>query len=79
MGEIERFEDSALSPQKRAIIEEAFEAAWAEVESRFIGEEDRKYARTKLAGIIQMIARQKIVSAYHLTNAALVVFGRQLD
>jgi hypothetical protein len=79
VGEIELFQDSALSPQKRAIIEEAFEAAWAEVESRFIGEEDRKYARTKLAGIVRMIARQKIVSPQLLTDTALAVFNRQSD
>ena len=79
MGEIELFQDLALSPQKRAIIEEAFEVAWAEVENRFIGEEDRNYARTKLAGILSMIARQQIGSSHQLRDAAVAVFERQSD
>jgi hypothetical protein len=73
------FDDATLSPEQRVVVVEAFEAAWAEVKSRFEGEEERKYARTKLAGIMRMIARQEIVDCQHLTDAALVVFERHLD
>ena len=72
-------EDATLSPQQRAVVAAAFEAAWAEVKGRFEGEDQRKYARTKLAGIVRMIARQEIVDRQHLTDAALLVFGRHLD
>jgi hypothetical protein len=69
-------DDATLSPQQRAVVVAAFEAAWAEVKSRVESEEGRKHARTKLAGIVRMIARQEIVDCQHLTDAALVVFGR---
>ena len=65
--------------EQRAVVLEAFEAAWAEVKSRFAGEEDREYAPTKLAGIMRMIARQEIVDCQHLMDAGLVVFERHLD
>lgn len=70
--------DATLSPQQRAVVVAAFEAAWTEVKSRFEGEEERKYARTKLAGLVRMIARQEIVDCQHLTDATLLVFGRHL-
>ena len=72
-------DDATLSAEQRAVVLEAFEAAWAEVRSRFAGEEARNYARTKLAGIVRMIARQEIVDSQRLTDSALLVFGRHLD
>ena len=79
MDAADLFDDATLSPEQRALVVEAFEAAWAEVKSRFEGEEERKYARTKLAGIMRMIARQEFVDCQHLTDAALDVFARHLD
>ena len=79
MDETDLLADPAISPGKRQVIEEAFEAAWSEIQNRFLVEEDRKYARRKLAGILRMIARQQIVSAQHLADAALIVFRRHVD
>ena len=79
MDAADLFDDATLSPEQRVVIVEAFEAAWAEVKSRFESEEGRRHARTKLAGLVRMIARQEIVDCQHLTDAALVVFERHLD
>jgi hypothetical protein len=71
-------DDARLSAEQRAAALDAFQTAWAEVKSRFEGEEDWRFAQTKLAGIVRLIARQGIIDSQHLADAALVVFTRHL-
>ena len=79
MDATDLLDDATLSPQQRAVVVAAFEAAWAEIKSRFESEEGRRHARTKLAGIVRLLARQDIVDCQHLTDPASAGFGGRSD
>ena len=71
-------ESAPHSPETFAILSQALETAWSEVEPRFISPEAREAARLRLSGIILMLARDNICDAERLQSAGVRVFSRDL-
>jgi hypothetical protein len=70
-------EDADHTPEKLAVVSEAFEQAWREIQVGYASDATRKEARVRLAGIILMLARDKPLDAERLKSAALKVMSRE--
>jgi hypothetical protein len=73
-------EDADHAPETLAVVSEAFERAWREIQVGYARDATRKEARVRLvrlAGIILMLARDKPLDAERLESAALKVMSRE--
>jgi hypothetical protein len=59
-----------------AVLCDALEDAWSCIERRFDGPQSQQDARTKLAGIIVMLARSRPVERDQLRNGAIQMMER---
>ncbi len=72
-------EHGSLKPEELDVLCEALEDAWSYIEGRFDGQRSQEIGRTKLAGIIVMLARSGPVERERLTNDAIQMMERFLE
>jgi len=69
-------EGAAYSPETLAMLFAAFDQAWIEIESDFLGEAPRESGRLTLASILLMLARDHVGDVDELKSTALELMAR---
>ena len=69
-------EDADFDPSTLAVLSEAFDRGWSEIEAHFKGDQAAtKHARMRLAYAILLVARQDDDNAAEVKNEALQVMA----
>jgi hypothetical protein len=69
-------EGAAYPPETLAAVFQAFDQAWAEIESDFVGDGPRENGRLMLASIVLMLARDHVGEADELKRTAIKLMAR---
>jgi hypothetical protein len=69
----------SFKPEELAGLCEVLEDAWSRLEAHFDGEVAKQEGRTKLAGIIVMLARGRTLEPEQLRNDAIQTMERFLE
>ncbi len=69
-------ESASYPPEVLAVVFQAFDNAWAEIESQYVGELPRENGRLTLASILLMLARDHVGEADELKRTALKLLAR---
>lgn len=72
-------EHGSFEPEELAILCDALEDAWSFIDGCFDDDLAKQDARTKLAGIIVMLARSGMSEREQLRNAAIQMMERFFD
>jgi len=72
-------ENGSFGPDELTVLCDALEEAWSFIEGYFDGEQVRDNARTKLAGVIVMLARSGTLEREQLRNDAIQMMERFLE
>lgn len=69
-------EGASYPPEVLAVVFQAFDSAWAEIEGDFVGDGPRENGRLTLASILLMLARDHVGDAEELKTTAVKLMTR---
>jgi hypothetical protein len=69
-------EGASYPPEVLAVLFEAFDRAWLEIETDFTGDAARENGRLTLASILLMLAREHVGDADELRTTALKLMAK---